>query len=97
MESLLKSDIFFLITSASVILIAIAMLVLLGYVLRIAKNIKDMTDIAKSGTEGFFKHISGLGENIKKEGTKTAKNIEALIESKIPKKRATKRASKKGK
>jgi len=91
MESLLKSDIFFLITGASVILIAIAILIILGYVLRIAKNIKDMTDIAKDGTEGFFKHMTSLGDSIRKEGTKTAKSIGAVVTSKVTKKRTRKK------
>ena len=91
MESFLKSDIFFLITSASVILIVVMLLVILGYILRIAKNIKDMTDLAKDGTESFFKHVSDFGENIRKEGAKAAKSVTSLVSAKVAPKKRTKK------
>jgi hypothetical protein len=83
MEGLLKSDIFFLITSAAVILIAITMLIILGYVLSIARNIKRMTTLARKETEGFFKHLTDLGANIEKEGTKVAKTVSGAVVSRV--------------
>lgn len=47
MESVLKSDVFFFITSLSVIVLTIGLVVILVYVIRILRNVDDVSETIK--------------------------------------------------
>ncbi len=66
MENFIQSDIFFFITSIAVVIITISILVVLWYVIRILKNIKDVSEIVKRETIFFSGDLSGIRKKIKK-------------------------------
>ncbi len=66
MQNLIQSDVFFFITSVAVVLVTILVLVMFWYVIRILKNIKDVSDIVKSGTVSFSGDMSSVRKKIKK-------------------------------
>jgi len=47
MESFIQSDIFFFITSVAVIVVTIFILTMLWYIIRILKNVRDVSEIVK--------------------------------------------------
>ena len=65
MENLIQSDIFFFITSIAVIVVTIFILIILWYVVRILKNVKDVSDIIKKESFFVLNDLSGLRERIK--------------------------------
>jgi len=66
MENLIQSDVFFFITSIAVIIVTIFVLVMLWYAIRILKNIKDVSEIAKSGASFLSGDLSDMRKKIKK-------------------------------
>ena len=66
MQNLIQSDVFFLITSVAVVLVTILVLIMFWYVIRILKNIKDVSDIVKKETIFFSGDLSGIRKKIKK-------------------------------
>jgi uncharacterized protein YoxC len=66
MQNLIQSDVFFFITSVAVILVTILVLVMFWYIIRILKNIKDVSDIVKKETIFFSGDLSGIRKKIKK-------------------------------
>lgn len=65
MENLIQSDIFFFITSIAVIVVTIFILIILWYVLRILKNVKDVSDIIKRESFFVLSDLSGLRKRVK--------------------------------
>lgn len=76
MQNLIQSDIFFFITSVAVVVITIFILVMLWYIIRILKNIKDVSEIAKSGVSFLSGDLSGMRKKIKKLFEAIIKKIE---------------------
>jgi len=66
MQNLIQSDIFFFITSIAVVIVTISILVMLWYIIRILKNIKDVSEIVKRETVFFSGDLSGIRKKIKK-------------------------------
>ncbi len=66
MENLIQSDVFFFITSIAVIVVTVFILVILWYVVRILKNVKDVSDVIKKESIFVLSDLSSLGEKIKK-------------------------------
>jgi uncharacterized protein YoxC len=66
MQNLIQSDIFFFITSIAVIIVTVFVLVILWYVIRILKNVKDVSEMVKSGTLFLSEDLSGIRKKIKK-------------------------------
>ncbi|VAW19396.1 hypothetical protein MNBD_BACTEROID04-1012 [hydrothermal vent metagenome] len=66
MQNLIQSDIFFFITSVAVVIVTISILVMLWYIIRILKNIKDVSEIVKRETVFFSGDLSGIRKKIKK-------------------------------
>ena len=65
MESILKSEIFFFISSISVILITIIFIVVGFYLIKIMKNFSHISDELKKTVDGAASSLSEVGDNIK--------------------------------
>ncbi len=68
METLIKADIFFFITSISVVLVTIGIAVALYYIIRILRNIREVTERLDEGSKVLAKDLSDLRGTIKREG-----------------------------
>jgi len=66
MESVLKSDIFFFITSISVCIITVVLLIAGYYIIRILKNIEDITKKIRKTVSAAESDIGEIGERITK-------------------------------
>jgi 5-bromo-4-chloroindolyl phosphate hydrolysis protein len=70
MDTLIHADIFFFITTIAVIIISIILGVVLYYLIKILKNVRDITESVKEETNLIRKDIQDARENIKIEGFK---------------------------
>ncbi len=66
MQNFIQSDIFFFVTTIAVVVVAIFFVVALVYVIRILKNIKDVSDIVKSNAKFLSGDLSGMRKKLKK-------------------------------
>jgi predicted Holliday junction resolvase-like endonuclease len=74
MNSLLKSDIFFFITSVAVVLLTVLLCILVFYLIKVSKDIKYISQKAKSEADNVLNDISELREGVKQQG-QNLKNI----------------------
>lgn len=65
MESILKSDIFFFITSISVIVLTLGFLVALFYFIKILRNFYKISTILKNYTENTENELRDMGSHIR--------------------------------
>ncbi len=65
MESILKSDIFFFITSMSVVIITLFLLVALFYFIKIMRNFYKISSILKNYTEDTSNELKDMGQHIR--------------------------------
>jgi len=65
MENILHSDVFFFVTTIAVVVVAIFFIIALIYVIRILKNIKDLSDIVKNDVKFLSGDLSGMRKKIK--------------------------------
>lgn len=70
MDSLLKSDIFFFITSVAVVIIAILLTVLIIYLIKVSRDIRYISQRAKTEADNIIDDVSQLRANIKEQGGK---------------------------
>ena len=70
MNNILKSDIFFFITSVAVIIIAILLVILIVYLIKVSKDIKYISQKAKAEADNIIQDVSTLRTNIKEQGGK---------------------------
>ncbi|MEZ4156501.1 MAG: hypothetical protein R3B52_00785 [Candidatus Paceibacterota bacterium] len=68
MDSLLKSDIFFIVTTAMVILVALAVLVILFYLFRIVRTAKKVSDEVAKTVDHIAKDTEKARSKIKTTG-----------------------------
>jgi len=68
METLIKADIFFFITSVAVVLVTIGIAVALYYIIKILRNIRDVTLRMDEGSKVLAEDLSELRGTIKREG-----------------------------
>ena len=68
MNSFLQSDIFFFITSISVIFITILVLIALIYVVKILKDVRGFIKAISSGTEALSEDLSEVRVKLKEKG-----------------------------
>lgn len=66
MESVLKSDIFFLITSISVVVLTLVFLIALFYFIKILRNFYKISTILKNYTEDTESELRDMGSHIRK-------------------------------
>ena len=69
-NSLLRSDIFFIITSVVVVILGILFAVALVYLIRILSDVKKLSKAVRKEGENIVEDIEGLRENIKKNTIK---------------------------
>ena len=65
MESILKSEIFFFISSISVILITVIFIIVGFYLIKIMKNFSDISESIKNTVNGATSSLEEVGDNIK--------------------------------
>lgn len=65
MESIIKSDIFFFISSISVVLITIIFIIFGFYLIKIMKNFSDIGEMLKKTVGGATSSLQEVGDNIK--------------------------------
>lgn len=65
MESILKSEIFFFISSISVILITIIFVIVGIYLIKMMRNFSKISDRLKETVDGATASLSEVGDNIK--------------------------------
>lgn len=70
MNEFLKMDIFFAISSVVAIILAVLIVILLVYAIKFVKNIKYISDKARTETDNLGQDIQTLRENIRSEGLK---------------------------
>lgn len=68
MNDFLKMDIFFVISSVAVIILAILAIIVLVYLIKFVRNIKYISDKARVETDNLSKDMQSLRENIRKGG-----------------------------
>ena len=64
MDTLLKADIFFFITSVAVVVLTILVIIALIYFIQILKNFKDISTTVRNGVDNASSHIEELIDNI---------------------------------
>ena len=74
MSEVLQANIFFFITSVAVIIVTILVGVALFYVVSILRNVRDISDKIKRGSDVLTQDLSEFRATVKAEGVK-AKNI----------------------
>ncbi len=75
MDAVAKSEIFFFITSIAVILFTIVGVIVAFYVIKIARNVSEITDRANEQTKKISQDVDALRENVKEEGWKVIKQF----------------------
>lgn len=65
MEPILKSEIFFFISSIAVVLFTIIFIILGFYMIKIMKNFSDISDKLKKTVDNASASLEEVGENIK--------------------------------
>jgi hypothetical protein len=65
MESILRSDIFFFITSIAVIIISVALLIALYYFIRILINFHKISTILKNYAENTETELKDIGHHVR--------------------------------
>jgi hypothetical protein len=78
MESLIKSDIFFFITTICIVLITVLFVVILIYLIRVFKNIDFLSKKIKEEGEEIINDVHNARINLKAEGKK-ASNLLSIL------------------
>ena len=81
MDTFVKMDIFFLVTTVSVIVIAIFVVILLFYILRTAKDLSEVVHIVRRESERFAKGAASARLKIKGSGESFLQKIIAFVQS----------------
>lgn len=74
MESIIKADIFFFITSMAIVIFTIGMIIAMVYIIRILNDMKRISKTILKESDKFAGDMDSLRETIKSEGAK-AKTI----------------------
>lgn len=68
MNNLIKSDVFFFITSIAVVVIGILLTVLIVYLIKVSRDIKYISQKAKTEADNIIQDVSQLRTNLKEQG-----------------------------
>lgn len=90
MDAFVKMDIFFLVSTVAVIVIAIFLVVLLYYILRTAKDVSEVAHIVRKESERFAKGASSVRHKIKGHSVSLLQSIIAFVQSFAPTKKTKK-------
>jgi hypothetical protein len=94
MDTLIHADIFFFITTTAVIVVAIGLLWVIFYVVRILRNVERISIAFRKGTEGMADSIEAIGKNLK-NSTAPDKIWNKIISFFLPNFNAKKKSGKK--
>ncbi len=86
MESLIKADIFFFVTTIAVVCLSAACIVISVYLVKILRQIHEISDKVKSETNNIVGDIRDLRAAVREEGSKL-KLISELLTQFMPKKK----------
>lgn len=89
METLMKADAFFFVTTIAVALVAVALIVAIIYLIKILKNFKDTSDIIKDGAFEAKQNLEELCANV------NSSSMFSFLFGKKTKKKSSGRSSKK--
>ena len=70
METIMKSEIFFFITSIAVVILTILIGIIAAYLIRILRNVDDISAKAKEEAALIKEDVADLRQNIRDEGIK---------------------------
>jgi hypothetical protein len=70
MESLMKADIFFFVTTVAVIAVTICLVYAGYYLIRILRNVEEISEEVKAESQLVREDIGDLRDNIREEGMK---------------------------
>jgi uncharacterized protein YoxC len=70
METFLKADIFFVITAVSVVVLSVLVGVAVVYLIRILKNVREISDTAKREADLLASDIDDLRIGVKTKGSR---------------------------
>lgn len=84
MDAFVKMDIFFLVTTVAIIVLAIFVAILLFYVLRTARDVSEVVHIVRRETERFAKGASSARMRMKGHGESILQKIIAFVQSFTP-------------
>ena len=70
MESIAKADIFFVVTTIVVIAIAVALTILLVYVIKIVKNVEHIARRVRDESDKIINDVDGARDTVKKVSKK---------------------------
>ena len=70
MTDLAKSDAFFFITTIAVILVTIVVIIVAVYLIKILRDVKHISDKAKTETDLIAEDINELRTNVRRQGVK---------------------------
>ncbi|MBI5798330.1 MAG: hypothetical protein HZB10_00155 [Candidatus Yonathbacteria bacterium] len=87
MDAFAKMDIFFLVTTIAVVVIAIFVAVLLYYILRTAKDVSEVVHIVRRESERFAKGASSARRKIKWSGENALQRTVAFVQTFAPPKK----------
>ena len=68
MDIVLQTNIFFYITSIAVIVVTVLLVVALFYLIAIIRNVKEISDRLRKGTEILSEDIGEFRDNVKRDG-----------------------------
>ncbi len=78
MDSLLKADIFFFVTTVVVVVIAVFVVILLVYLVKIVRLVRDMSERVKREADAITNDVSQVREGLKK-GDITAEDVGGYV------------------
>ncbi len=70
METYLKADLFFFITAVAVVLLTFFLVAVLYYVIQLVRNLRDISQTAKTESELVSKDLGELRQNVREQGLK---------------------------
>ena len=75
MQELLKSDIFFVVTTFAVVFVSVCLVVALVYIIRILKDMKILSKKARDEGEKILEDVAEFRQGAKKQGFYFAKAL----------------------
>ena len=72
METLVKADIFFFVTTIVVVIVALGLVVAIYYVIKILKNMKYISEKIKNESDNIIEDITAFRGRVKEEGFRAA-------------------------
>jgi Na+-transporting methylmalonyl-CoA/oxaloacetate decarboxylase gamma subunit len=82
MEGVLKSDIFFFVTTITIVIVALLFVCVLIYAIRIMSDVKYISSKVKAESIEFLQDAREMRENIKEKGTSILGIISLLFNKK---------------